>query len=167
MNARSLWASMSPMTTQLAPARSLSPRRRIPPRASPPPARRPSPPSPARRPSPPKAAPSPARTQTANQAYKLGVKMALNKLSSNNWRQKAERAYEAFKNAGLTRYYNKNMWIKNVKRIYANYKGKIAHGQVYGMGGGRHYASQSDPDYIPSNHPRYETLRRIRNNIQI
>jgi len=108
------------------------------------------------------------KLQAASQAYKLGHAQALNRLASNNWRQKAEKAFDAFKNAGLTRYYpNKNIWIKNVRSIYANYKGKLAQGKVYGMFGGRHYAAHTDPDYIPSNHPRYETLRRIRNNIQI
>lgn len=169
MNARALWASLASVPTQLARTRSTSPRRRTPPRVSPAPApprvspRRPSPPraSP-RRPSPPRASPS-----RASQAYKSGVLSAHNRLSSNNWKQKAERVYEAFRNAGLAKYHTKNMWIKNVTRIYANYKGRLAHGRAYGMTGGRHYASQGDPDYIPSNHPKYESLRRLRNNIQI
>jgi len=174
MNARALWASLASVPAQLARTRSTSPRRRTPPKASPAPAPPRASPPVARRLSPPRASPrrlSPPRASPRRlsppQAYKLGVQSARNRLSSNNWKQKAERVYEAFRNAGLAKYHTKNMWIKNVTRIYANYKGRLAHGRSYGMTGGRHYASQGDPDYIPSNHPKYESLRRLRNNIQI
>lgn len=127
------------------------------PKAASPKAASPKAPSP-KRPSPLRSAARSNIKARANAAYQEAYRKAINKTRTKTWQNKAANAAKAFKNAGI----GANKWVNAVARAYAQHEAISARSRVYGMIPGKYQALPGSLNYIPTNHPLYNSLNKLR-----